>query len=100
MKGWRWTTTLGLLALATMGGTARAEYSRPDPPAAPDGGAEEGEDQFNRAVDLRRFRKGNYAWDTQELIASGFTALHRENREILRELEEIKSRITRLEGKD
>lgn len=102
MRARRWTgaAALGLLALAAMEGTARAEYTRPAP-AARDGGADEGEeDGFNRAVDLERFRKGNYAWDTQELIASGFTALHKENQRILRELEEIKERIGRLEGKD
>ena len=64
------------------------------------GGAEAGEDgAFSRAVDLKRFRTKNFEWDTQELIASGFTALHEENQRILKELKEIKDRIGRLEGK-
>ena len=57
------------------------------------------EDSFGSAVDLNRFRKGNGEWDTQELVASGLTALHQENLQILRELQDIKSRIARLEAK-
>ena len=102
MKTWRGKTALGLLALAVMGAPARAEYSSGRAgPAARDGGVDAGEgDDFKRAVDLQRFRKGNAEWDTQELIASGLTALHKENQKILQELAEIKGRMRRLEGKD
>ena len=57
------------------------------------------EDPFGAAVDLARFRKGNGEWDTQELVASGLTALHQENVQILKELQDIKSKIARLEAK-
>ena len=57
------------------------------------------EDSFSAAVDLNRFRRGNGEWDTQELVASGMTALHQENLQILRELQEIKSKIARSEAK-
>lgn len=91
---------LGLLLLAGAGdrGAARAEdgYGASGAGGA-DAAAEDGE--FSRAVDLKRFRNKNFEWDTQELIASGFTALHEENLKILRELEEIKERIARLEEK-
>lgn len=102
MRSWRGKAVLGLLALAATGGLARAEYSSSRVgPAARDGGADEGEEgDFNRVVDLQRFRKGNPEWDTQELIVSGLTALHKENQKILQELAEIKERIRRLEGKD
>ena len=103
MRGWRKKTALGLLALATVAGLAGAEYSSGRAaPAARDGGAdaEAEEGDFSRAVDPERFRKGNYEWDTQELIASGLTALHKENRKILQGLAEIKERIRRLEAKD
>ena len=63
------------------------------------GGAEAEDGAFSRAVDLKRFRNKNFEWDTQELIASGFTALHEENQRILTELKEIRDRIGRLEGK-
>ena len=56
-------------------------------------------DSFNASVDLARFRRGNGEWDTQELVASGLTALHQENVQILKELQDIKSRLARLEGK-
>ncbi len=58
----------------------------------------EGEDSFARSVDLKRFRKGNIDWDTQELIASGLTALHQEHEKVLRELREVKAALRRLEG--
>ena len=75
-----------VLLLAAMWGIALAQKSG------------EG-DSFYASVDLARFRRGNGEWDTQELIASGLTALHQEHVQILRELGEIKSRIARLEGK-
>ncbi|MBI3312508.1 MAG: hypothetical protein HYZ88_03170 [Candidatus Omnitrophica bacterium] len=57
-------------------------------------------DSFSDSVDLERFRKGNIDWDTQELIASGMTALHEEHQRILQELEELQTEIRNLkEGK-
>ncbi len=99
MRAWRRTAAaaLSLLALAAAD-TAQAEYSR-SAPAARGGAADDGgeEDAFSRAVDLQRFRKGSIEWDTQELIESGLTALHEEHQQILRELGEIKRRITQIE---
>ncbi|MBI3322653.1 MAG: hypothetical protein HYZ94_03115 [Candidatus Omnitrophica bacterium] len=108
MRTWRGATTLGLLsllALAVVVEAARAEYTPRGAAAGRAGGVDAGaagagEDEFSRAVDLSRFRKGNIGWDTQELIVSGLTALHRENQRILRELEEIKETLSRLEAKD
>ncbi|MCM8812009.1 MAG: hypothetical protein NC910_03050 [Candidatus Omnitrophica bacterium] len=57
------------------------------------------ESTFEEAVDLERFRQGNELWDTQELIASGFKALHKDNERILKELERLKAAVERLEGK-
>lgn len=54
---------------------------------------------FERSVDLKRFRSGNGEWDTQELVASGMTQLHRDHEQILRELAEIKAALERLEKK-
>ena len=54
---------------------------------------------FDEAVNLQRFRKGNPEWDTQELIASGLRALHQENMEILRELGDLRKKVEQLEGK-
>ena len=70
-------------ALAAFWGAARAE--QPSDRA------------FDEAVDLSRFRKGNLEWDTQELIASGLTALHEEHQRILLKLGEIQDRLSRLE---
>lgn len=93
MRHWiLWTTCL--LAIALGGNLALAQY-RPAP--RKDAPAEA--DSFEDAVDLGRFRKGNIGWDTQELIHSGLTALHAENQQILKELREIRERLSRLEGK-
>ena len=54
-------------------------------------------DEFRDAVDLSKHRKGNLEWDTQELIASGLTALHEEHQRILLKLGEIQDRLSRLE---
>lgn len=53
-------------------------------------------DSFEEAVNLKRLRKGNVDWETQELIASGMTALHEEHQRILKELEELKTEIQKL----
>ena len=81
-------TLMGMLifsmALAALWGVALADYSR---------------DNFERAVDLKRFRKGNLEWDTQELISSGMTALHQEHLQILEEIAQLKEAVKRLEAK-
>ncbi len=55
-----------------------------------------GDAEFDNAVDLGRFRKGNPEWDNQALMVSGMTALHQEHQKILKELEEIKSAVRHL----
>lgn len=78
-------------ALATLCGVARAEYKRSSrEPSEPAG-------SFEEAVDLSRYRKGNLEWDTQELIASGMRALHKEQLRILEKLDRIESRLNELE---
>ena len=52
---------------------------------------------FDESVDPANFRKGNFEWDTQELIASGFKALHQDNERILRELADLKASLRKLE---
>lgn len=78
-------------ALATLCGVARAEYKRPSRELAEPAGS------FEEAVDLSRYRKGNFEWDTQELIASGMKALHEEQLRILETLDRIESRLNKLE---
>ena len=78
-------------AVAGLWGIARAEYKKPSrEPAEPAGSIEE-------ALDLSRYRKGNFEWDTQELIASGMRALHQEHLRILEKLDRIESRLNELE---
>lgn len=91
--------TFGLAGflLSMLCAAALAQY-RP-PPRQEETSKEE--DSFQDAVDLRRFRRGNVDWDTQELIASGLTALHKEHQEILKELRELRYEIQKLkEGKE
>jgi len=75
-------------SLAALWGVAQADYQPP----------QKQEDRFNHAVDLSRFRKGNYEWDTQALIVSGLTALHEDQVRILEQLDQIESRLKQLEG--
>ena len=84
---------IGVCILATLGGPARAEYKRPtaSKPAEPAG-------SFDEAVDPARYRKGNSDWDTQELIAGGFRALHEEQLRILETLDRMESRLNELES--
>ena len=89
----------GLLAAAALAGwtaPASAAYERSFMSRSED--ASESRGGWN-AVDLGRFRKGNPDWDTQELAASGFTALHEEHLQILKDIRELKSAIERLEAK-
>ena len=77
-------------SLAALCGVAQAEYQPPPKEKAP---LRDSSDRFSDAIDLSRFRKGNYEWDTQALIVSGLTALHEENVRILKKLDQIESRL-------
>ena len=84
---------IGIACCAVTGlwDVARAEYKRSSrEPAEPAG-------SFEEAMDLSRYRKGNFEWDTQELIASGMKALHQEQVRILAKLDRIESRLDELE---
>ena len=83
----------GALSL-TLLGSAQADYGKPAPSERTRSSEEDG---FESLMDLNRVRKGNFEWDTQQLIANGFLALHRENQKILRELEALKSEVQKLE---
>ncbi|MBI3318317.1 MAG: hypothetical protein HYZ90_04100 [Candidatus Omnitrophica bacterium] len=94
-RGWIQISAAGLaLGLAWAGATAQTY--RPAPTSRPRASDQE-EESFERSVDLDRFRKGNYGWDTQELVASGLTALHREHEEILKELRGLRRKVEELE---
>ena len=88
MRNWK---LKGFLLAAFLVAGASVAYGQYRP--APRKDSSKGEDSFEKAVDLERFRKGNADWDTQELIASGIAALHQDHLRILRELEELKSEI-------
>ncbi len=64
-------------------------------------GKEEPEgESFEESVDLERFRTGtDYEWNTQRLISSGLTALHKEHLKILKEMEDLRKEIAQLKGK-
>lgn len=81
-----------LLLLPAWCTLAEGQY-RP-PPRKEDVPAEA--DPFEETVNPDRFRKGNVKLETQELIASGLTALHEEHQRILKELEELKTEIQKL----
>lgn len=95
MRRWIWVGIIATLTGGVLCPIASAKY-RSDAGTKARGTPRE--ETFERSVDLQRFRKGNFEWDTQELIASGMTALHREQLQILQELEEIKARLARLES--
>ena len=61
-------------------------------------GQAEDADSFEEAIDLRRFRKGNIAWDTQELIASGFKALHEEHLRLTQAVRALQTAVNELRG--
>jgi hypothetical protein len=83
-----------VIGLALVGNAAQAQYR---PPPASREEVSSGGDGFDEAVSLKRFRKGNEDWDTQELVASGMKALHQEHVRILKELAEIKAALRELE---
>ena len=86
----------GLILAGFIGGPVNAEYERPPVGKSRSYSADAA---FEEAVDLKRFRKGNPDWDTQELVVSGMTALHQEHVQILKELAELKVSVERLEAK-
>lgn len=93
MRQWTFRTALTVTAIALLWGVAHAQY-RP----APRREAPTETDEFGDAVNLKRFRKtGNIGWDTQELVHSGFKALHKDHREILNKMEFLEDRLKGLE---
>jgi len=81
-------------SLAALWGVAQADYR---PSQKQESASQDSSDRFNDAVDLSRFRKGNYEWDTQALIVSGLKALHEDQVLILNKLDQMQSRLERLE---
>ncbi|MBI1953010.1 MAG: hypothetical protein HYS41_02680 [Candidatus Omnitrophica bacterium] len=81
-----WTALLAAAGLGLAAAPVEAQYR---PPPAPKEEVKE-EETFEDAVDLKRFRKGRIDWDTQQLVASGFTALHGEHEKILEELQHLR----------
>ena len=88
------TLFFGIL-LASFSDVAQAQY-RAAPAKNRSSSSED--NSFGESVDLKKFRKGNIEWDTQELIASGMTALHEEHTKILKELESIKKQMEELKA--
>ena len=86
---------LGALCLVLGGSIAQAEYAR----SSSERSGYSDQEGSDRIIDLKRFRKGNYEWDTQEMISAGFNALHQENVKILNELGELKSQVAKLKEK-
>lgn len=85
--------TVGL-GLGLVCGRPQADTGRSAPKKS---GAASEEKSFDEIVDLSRVRKGNFEWDTQKLIADGFSALHREHMRLLDELNDVKERLEALE---
>ena len=93
MKRFLFGTMIFVLVFTVFGAGVFAQYRSRS--ASAEAGV--GSDDFARAVDLERFRKGNEYWDVQELVASGLTALHRDHVRILEQLEGLKAKIKQLE---
>ena len=91
---------LGILTLlAGIGvGAAQAQY-RPAPAPAEKKEPKAEKDEFEKKLNLERYRDGQIHFETQQLIVNGLTALHEEHVEILEELRDLKARIARLEEK-
>lgn len=93
----RWMMSLMLCGVIAIAVARRADAQYDDRPSASDRGSVASKSgSFERAVDLTRFRKGNYEWDTQEYLKSGFTALHEDHAQVLRELTAIRAELERL----
>lgn len=88
-------TIVFLLGMTAAPQIAQAQYRPPPRQEA----VEEYDDSFDREVSLDRFRRGNPDWDTQELIASGFNALHKEHQQILEKLDQLEERLLKMERK-
>ncbi len=93
MRRWTFGVLAFSLALIAAWGIALAQYRH----EAEKPRETTGDGSFEGAVDLDRFRQGNLEWDTQELIASGFRALHRDNQQVLKELAELKATVKRID---
>ena len=91
----RWMIVAAMGTSLLLPGAARAQAGS----SAQGDAADSGDGSFQRSVNPVRFRKGNPEWDTQEMIASGLTALHEEHVRILKEIEELKTAVTKLEKK-
>ncbi len=95
MKQWvRWifvSIFLILLSIGVAQAEQRSSYNRTKNRSA------DQTDDFSQSVDLSRFRRGNIEWDTQELVASGFQALHRDHVKMMEQLEEIKAALKEIE---
>ncbi len=83
----------GCLVITT--GVASAEYRATTRKSGPP----EQTDNFSQAVDLTRFRRGNIEWDTQELVSSGFLAVHKDHLQLLKEIQELQQQVKELKGK-
>ncbi len=92
--GKRWSACAAVLGFVLLCAEAQAQYRPPPRQEEP-----EPADEFGDAVSLKRFRRGSIGWDTQELIASGLTALHKEHLEILKELRELRGKLGELQGR-
>ena len=95
MRRWIMGAAFCAAITMTMAGVAAAEYGYASS-SAEKARAASTTDSFDRAVDLSRFRKGNYEWDTQEYLRSGFTALHGEHLQLLKELAALRAEVARL----
>ena len=89
--------SLSLLVASLAAAPCGVSQAEVRPPPKRQDSSEGSSDRFGDAVDLSRFRKGNYEWDTQALIVSGLTALHEEQLRILHQLNQIQSRLDRLD---
>lgn len=88
----RWSACASALGFVLLCAEAQAQYRPPPRQEEP-----EPADDFGDAVSLKKFRRGNIGWDTQELIASGLTELHEEHVEILKELRELRGKLEELQ---
>jgi len=90
----RWIMSAVLCAAITVvvvcDATAQYDYQ---PSASEKARTSSTSESFERAVDLSRFRKGNYEWDTQEYLRSGFTALHGEHLQLLKEVAALRAEM-------
>ncbi len=93
----RWILSAVLCAAITVAaaGYATAQYDY-QPSASEKAHTASTSESFERAVDLSRFRKGNYEWDTQEYLRSGFLALHAEHLQLLKELAALRAEVQQL----